>query len=110
MKQAVEALGRGDAAPYEAVLHDNVVWRSPAFDVDPDADGVRLGRDSVSALLEKIAEATADFSAQWRARDIVSRGDIVWGVFGNDNAPGNSGMMVRWRMQDGKIIHAQTFN
>ncbi len=108
MKTAIEALGRGDAAPYEAALHDNVVWRS-AREPDPQSDGTHQGRENVAALLEKIATATTDFRRQWHARDIVSRGDIVWGLFDAEDSDSTE-MLVRWRMQDGKIVYAQTFS
>src|SRR5262249_42862676 len=108
MRTAIEALGRGDAAPYEAALHDNVVWRS-AREPDPDSDGTHQGRQNVVAQLEKIAAATADFRRQWHARHIVSRGDIVWGLFDSEDSD-TAEMLVRWRMQDGKIVYAQTFS
>jgi hypothetical protein len=106
MRTAIEALGRGDAAPYEAALHDNVIWRS-AREPDPDSDG--QGRENVTVLLEKIASATTDFRRHWHARDIVSRGDIVWGLFDAEDSE-TAEMLVRWRMQDGKIVYAQTFS
>ncbi len=106
MRTAIEALGRGDAAPYEAALHDDVIWRSARAPA-PDADG--QGRETVTALLEKIASATTDFRRQWHARDIVSRGDIVWGLFDAEDGE-TPELLVRWRMQDGKIVYAQTFS
>ena len=106
MRVAIESLARGNPEPYETALHDNVTWRAPAPPDEPESDGVRLGRDSVVELLDKTAQAMADFHAQWHARDIVSRGDIVWGSFDSEDGAEH---LVRWRMQDGKIIHARTF-
>ncbi len=102
MKQAVEALSRGDATPYEAVLHEDVVWCAPD-------SAMHQGREEVAALLKKIADATA---APCLAREIVSRGEVVWGMFdaARDDATGATSVLVRWRLRDGKIVHAQTFS
>jgi ketosteroid isomerase-like protein len=119
MKTVVEAWGKGDISPARAALDDDVVWISAATDWDNRlrSGGVHRGRASVIALLSKIA--TGYFNVACKAKEIVSKGDIVWGLFdfraryvGDGDQPDRmvaTEMAFRWRVHDGKIVEAQTF-
>jgi ketosteroid isomerase-like protein len=122
MKDVVEAWGHGDLSPLFAALHDDVVWSSASAEWDERirSGGTHRGRPEVVALFSKIA--TAYFLAHCELREIFSRGDTVWGVFNFEasympvSAPGaltpkpvKTEILFRWRIQDGKITHAQTF-
>ncbi len=121
MKNAVEAWGRADNGPVYAALDDNVLWVSAAtrWDNRLRSGGVHKGRGNVIALLSKIS--TVYFNHACAAKEIVSSGEIVWGVFQVASIyalpedryvvrrPLSWEMALRWRVRDGKIIDAQTF-
>ena len=120
MKTVVEAWGHADMRPVFDALDENVVWKS-ASTVDDGRfrfGGEHRGRDNVLALLSKIS--TAYFFSEYETKEIVSKGEIVWGLF---RAKGNYAPVtgeqppmrleldtaMRWRVRNGKIIEAQTF-
>jgi len=116
MKDCIEAWGQGDLAPVRSALHDDVVWISAATDWDDRlrSGGVHRGRANVLTLLAKIA--TGYITSACRAKEIVSHGEIVWGLFDfrgryidNANKPVGIEMAFRWRILGGKIVEAQTF-
>jgi ketosteroid isomerase-like protein len=120
MKTVVEAWGHADMRPVFAALDDDVVWKS-ASTVDDGRfrfGGEHRGRDNVLALLSKIS--TAYFFSEYETKEIVSKGEVVWGLFvvKGSYAPVASGKVpvplafdtaMRWRVRNGKIIEAQTF-
>ncbi|HEX4160466.1 MAG TPA: nuclear transport factor 2 family protein [Rhizomicrobium sp.] len=120
MKTLVEAWGHADMRPVFDALDDDIVWKSGST-VDDGRfrfGGEYRGRDSVLALLSKIS--TAYFFSEYETKEVVSKGEIVWGLFlvkGN-YAPIASGKApqrfafdtaMRWRVRNGKVIEAQTF-
>lgn len=119
MKTCIEAWGQGDLAPVRAALHDDVLWISAATEWDDQlrSGGVHRGRAKVIALLAKIA--TGYFNTACKAKEIVSSGEIVWGLFdfrarytgaaGKADKTVQTEMAFRWRVREGKIIEAQTF-
>ena len=119
MKDCIEAWGEGNIAPVRKVLDDDVVWISAATKWDDRlrSGGVHRGRAHVLLLLAKIA--TGYLNTACRAKEIVSSGDIVWGVFdfkaeytGNGQKAAKTvttEMAFRWRVRDGKVLEAQTF-
>jgi len=122
MKVTVEAWGKGDPAPLYAALHDDIVWNSAASEWDEriSSGGRHRGRAEVVALLTKIAAAY--FVSSCKAREVFSRADAVWGLFDLEGSycratgqssvkpvPIRSELVFRWRIEDGKITHAQTF-
>ena len=119
MKTVVEAWGEGDLGPLRAALHDDVVWISAASEWDERirSGGVHRGRANVIALFAKMA--TAYTNANARTKEIISSGEIVWGLFdvrgrysGERDQPDKniaSEIALRWRIRGGKIIEAQTF-
>jgi len=120
MKDALEAFGRADVGPIFAALDDNVVWKSAALETRSKFrfGGEYRGRENVVALLSKIS--TAYFFSECETREVVSKGEIVWGHFlfrgryapvGTDRIPLPIvlEMALRWRIRDGRIVEAQTF-
>ena len=118
MKNCVEAWGQGDLAPVRKALHDDVVWISAATKWDDRlrSGGVHRGKAHVLLLLAKIA--TGYLNTACRAKEIVSSGDVVWGVFdfkaeyirnGHKAKTVTIEMAFRWRVRDGKVLEVQTF-
>ena len=121
MKTVIEAWGEADVGPVRDALHENVVWKSGSSCDDNGFvfGGEYRGRDNVIALLSRIS--TKYYFQRYTAREIVSNGEIVWGLFdikGSYLQPGgrerdrkliNFESAFRWRIRDGKIVEAQTF-
>jgi ketosteroid isomerase-like protein len=119
MKTVVEAWGKADMRPFYDALHDDIVWKSAAavWDDRMRFGGAHEGRANVIALLSKLA--TWYFNAGCKAKEIISSGEVVWGLFdvAGSYAPVDGGppkvlnleMAFRWRVRDGKILEAQTF-
>ena len=119
MKTAIEAWGQGDLDPLRAVLDDDIVWISASAEWDDrlHSGGVQRGRASVIALLAKVA--TAFIPSGCIAKEIVSQGEIVWGLFavrgssfgGREEANKTvvTELAIRWRVRDGKVIEHQAF-
>jgi ketosteroid isomerase-like protein len=121
MKTVLEAWGEADFGPVRDALDENVVWKS-ASAVDGNGfafGGEYRGRDNVIALLSGLS--TRYFFRNYTAKEIISQGEIVWGLFdvigsyfpsGNTEQGGKSikfESAFRWRIRDGKILEAQTF-
>ena len=119
MKDVVEAWGKADFGPLRAALHDDVVWISAATNWNDTlrSGGVHRGRAAVIALHAKLA--TAFFGTACTAKEIVSGGEILWGLFsytgnyqpGREATPRSFGidLALRWRVRHAKILEAQTF-
>lgn len=120
MKDVVEAWGRADIGPIFAALDDNVVWKSASTGGEGRFrfGGEYRGRQSVVALLSKIS--TAYFFSRYETKEVVSKGDVVWGLFVSHGTYSPVGerkpavpfvleQAMRWRIRDGKIVEAQTF-
>ena len=121
MKYILEAWGEADLAPVREALDENVVWKSGSS-CDRSAfgfGGEYRGRDNVLALLSSLS--TKYFFQRYMAREIISKGEIVWGLFdvygsffpigGNerDRKTIKFESAFRWRIRDGKILEAQSF-
>jgi ketosteroid isomerase-like protein len=121
MKTVVEAWGQADLDPVRAALDDDVVWKSASTCKDGvfRFGGVYRGKSSVLALLALLS--TNYFFQRYAMKEIISRGDIVWGLFDTDGVfiptggrdedrrPIRFETAFRWRIRDGKILEAQSF-
>lgn len=121
MKTVVEAWGEADLGPVRAALDDNVVWKSASSCKDGvfRFGGVYRGKSDVIALLALLS--TNYFFQRYSAREIISSGEIVWGLFDShgtyipsggrdeDRRPIHLETAFRWRIRDGKILEAQSF-
>ncbi|MBV8976976.1 MAG: nuclear transport factor 2 family protein [Alphaproteobacteria bacterium] len=121
MKTVLEAWGEADLEPARAALDDAVVWKSASTYAQGvfSFGGVYSGKANVIALLSKIS--TTYYFRSCRAKEIVSRGERVWGLFDCEGSfiPVHGGeaerrpiafeIAFRWRIRDGRILEAQTF-
>lgn len=121
MKTVVEAWGQADLEPVRAALDQNVVWNSASTCKDGDFrfGGIYRGKSNVLALLALLSANY--FFERYTTKEIISRGEIVWGLFdtagayiptgGNDQdrRPIHFETAFRWRIRDGKILEAQSF-
>ena len=121
MKSVIEAWGEADLGPIREALDENVVWKSGSSGDDTGLvfGGEYKGRDNVVALLSRLS--TKYYFRRYLAREIISSGEIVWGLFdvtGSYLQPGGRERdrksikfesAFRWRIRDGKILEAQTF-
>lgn len=119
MKTVMEAWGQGDLGPLRAALHDDVIWMAAATEWNDllRSGGTHRGRASVIALFSKLA--TGFVIDHCTAREVISSGEIVWGLFEivgkHFGEPHPSEKMlatqtaVRWRVRNGKIIEHQSF-
>ena len=119
MKTAIESWGQGDLDPLRAALHDDIVWISASTEWDDRlrSGGVHRGRASVIALLSKVA--TVYIPSGCTAKEIVSQGEIVWGLFGIRGRYLGGGeeaaktitteLAIRWRVRGGKVLEHQAF-
>ena len=121
MKTVIEAWGEADLGPVHAALDENVLWKS-ASSCQAGVfrfGGVYRGKRDVMALLALLS--TNYFFQRYSAREIISRDEIVWGLFDShgafiptggraeDRKPIRLETAFRWRIRDGKILEAQSF-
>ena len=119
MKSCIEAWGQGDMEPLRKALHDEVVFigATPEWDDRLRSGGVVRGRAATLAVLAK--SATAFFLTFAKAKEIVSSGEIVWGLFdctarytptlGDAGRTVTSEVAFRWRVRNGKVLEGQAF-
>jgi CRP-like cAMP-binding protein/ketosteroid isomerase-like protein len=118
MKTVVEALGKANLAPLSEAIDDDIVWKSAAshWDNRIGCGGVHKGRANVIAHMSGMSSIYLQSGC--KAREIISRDDIVWGLFDTeleflqarrDRRPVRLEMAFRWCIRDGKIVEAQTF-
>ncbi|MBV9904380.1 MAG: nuclear transport factor 2 family protein [Alphaproteobacteria bacterium] len=121
MKTVLEAWGQADLGPGREALDENVVWKSAAsYDGHQFVFGGEYrGKAAVLAFLSRLS--TRYFFQHYAAKELISKGEIVWGLFdalGTYLPPGGSALdrrpiefeaACRWRVRDGKILEAQSF-
>jgi ketosteroid isomerase-like protein len=121
MKTVLEAWGEADLGPVRDTLDENVVWKSASSHEGNGLvfGGEYRGRENVLALLARLS--TRYYFQRYVAKEIISKGEIVWGLFdvsGSFLACGGSERdrrtikfesAFRWRIRDGKILEAQSF-
>ena len=121
MKTIIEAWGEADLVPVREALDENVVWKSASSCAGNEFvfGGDYRGRDNVIALLSRLS--TKYFFQRYAAKEIISKGEIVWGLFDVDGSYFPAGgsdqgrktikfeSAFRWRVRDSKILEAQSF-
>lgn len=120
MKDVVEAWGEADVGPVMAVLDNDVVWKSASLASEGRFrfGGVYRGRENVVALISKVS--TAYFFSSCETKEVLSKGDVVWGHFvlkgtyapigsRKARAPIVLEQVFRWRLREGKIVESQSF-
>lgn len=121
MKTVIEAWGKADLGPVREALDDNVLWKSGSASGGNGLvfGGEYRGREAVLALFARLS--TKYYFQRYTAKEIISSGEIVWGLFevsGSFLALGGCERdrktikfetAFRWRIRGGKILEAQSF-
>jgi ketosteroid isomerase-like protein len=120
MRRVAAAFEKADLRPLFDAIDDDIVWKSAAGEGGPFAfGGVYRNRAGVLEVTSHIAARYA-FS-RFSPREIVSSGDIVWGLFEVEGeyfaaAPGprlgkpcRFDYALRWRLRRGRIVEHQGF-
>jgi ketosteroid isomerase-like protein len=121
MRRVAEAFERADLRPlFDAIDGEKIVWKSGSVREGPFRFGGRY------AKREGVVELTSQLAAAYRFRyftpkEIVSKGDVVWGLFdvagdflANGDGAGEARPFrfecaIRWRLQNSRIVEHQTF-
>ena len=118
MRKIARGFEQADLRPLFDVIAENVVWKSGSTVRGPFLfGGTYAGRLGV---LEVTAEISAGYVfRRFMPKEIVSKGDIVWGLFqvegdymprgGRPRKPFQFECAIRWRMRDGKVVEHQSF-
>jgi ketosteroid isomerase-like protein len=119
MKMVIEAWGQADVNPAYEIIDENIIWKSASTHKNGQFSfgGVYTGKTEVIAHLSKLS--TNYFFQRYAAKEIISKGDIVWGLFDTYGSYIPSGSRerkainfetaFRWRVRDGKVVEVQTF-
>lgn len=119
MRAVAEGFEQADLTPLLDSVSDDIVWKSAV--TTPGwfrFGGVYRGRSGVVQLTAQLA--TAYLFHRLRPRDIVAKGDTVWGAFevAADYLPDRTSSFsrpiafdcaFRWRLRRGKIVEHQGF-
>jgi ketosteroid isomerase-like protein len=119
MRTIAAAFEKSDLRPLLDALHADVVWKSAAT-----SEGLfRFGGayQNKSGAVELLSQVAMDYVFhRLKPKEIISAGDVVWGVFDMRATYEPKGkaaesrtlafeMAIRWRLKDGKIIEHQGF-
>ena len=118
MRTIASAFAHSDLQPLLNVLHQDIVWKSASNNPIFSFHGEHKGLTGVREVLANVAK---DYTFHaLTVKEIVSSGDVVWGLFDAvlSYDPKGKGvvpqlveleMAIRWRLKDGKIIEHSTF-
>lgn len=118
MRKVAKAFEQSDLKPLLESVADNIVWKSGATREGPFVfGGTYLGRLGVVEVTSRISIGYV--FRQFIPKEIVSSGDIVWGLFdvagdyvaagSRTRRPFQLEFAIRWRVQYGKIVEHQSF-
>jgi ketosteroid isomerase-like protein len=121
VRAVVAAFAKADLKPLFDALHDDVLWQSASR--PPKSPfifgGEYRGRTGVIELVSKIS--TAYYFQRFAPKEIVTSGEIVWGIFdveGSYLPPGLGSaahrplrfeIALRFRVRDAKILEVNSF-
>ena len=119
MRTVTAAFEVGDLRPLFAAVHKDIVWKAAS----PRTNLFRFG--GVHRQREGVLDVTAQIAMDYvfrnfKPREIVAKGDVVWGLFDveaeyefHSDTPElkliKLEIAIRWRIQEGKIIEHQAF-
>jgi ketosteroid isomerase-like protein len=118
MRKVAAAFEKGDLRPLLDSIHPEIVWKAAS----DNAGLFRFAgphRDR-AGVLDVTAKIAMEYTfARFQPREIVAKGDIVWGLFdaevsylpvdGSQRKNATLEIAIRWRLKDGKIIEHQGF-
>jgi ketosteroid isomerase-like protein len=120
MRRVMAAFEKGDLEPLFKAIDDNIVWKSASTQTgDFRFSGEYRNRSGVVEVMSKFAMSY--FVQRFAPVEIVSNGEIVWGLFDvhmvyqpmaeNPQARRTVKLdcAMRWRVRDGKILEHQAF-
>ena len=121
MKTVLEAWGQADLGPAYDAFDENIVWKSASTNEGGvfHFGGIYKGRTQVIALLSQLS--TTYYFQRYVAKEIISKSEIVWGLFeahgtyipsggcASSGKPISIETAFRWRIRNGKILEAQSF-
>jgi hypothetical protein len=120
MRHVAEAFGNADLKPLFDAVDDNTIWKAGSvFEGIFHFGGEYQKRIGVFDVTLQIT--TVYFFSRIEPIEIVSKGDVVWGLFdieadylpmGNARAEPRSVKMlcaIRWLVRNGKILEHQSF-
>jgi ketosteroid isomerase-like protein len=118
MRKVAEAFEQADLKPLFDSIAENIVWKSGATKEGPFLFGGtytgRLGVVEVTSLV-----STGYVFRRFSPKEIVSSGDVVWGLFDVEGdyllcgdrtkRPFQMEFAIRWRVHGGKVVEHQSF-
>jgi ketosteroid isomerase-like protein len=119
MRSVVAAFEKSDLKPLLDAMHADVVWKSASK--LPGVFSFQGDYKNRAGVIEVLSNIAKDYTFRhMRPREIVSAGDLVWGIFDvglRYDAKGSGAeaknveldMAIRWRIKDGKIIEHRAF-
>lgn len=115
IESVVRAFAQSDLGPLLAAIDDNIVWHSATETTAPPFrfGGTHTGRAGVVELVSRLA-ATLTFT-RFAPREIVTSGDVVWGLFDTAFVPAGKQQPVeyltalRFKLRDGRIVEVHSF-
>ncbi len=119
MRTVVAAFEKSDLRPLLDAIHDDIVWKTASSqDGLFRFSGEYRSRDGIKIVLATLAKVYTFY--RMKPKEIISSGDVVWGVFDagllfdpkGENEPKRNislEMAIRWKLKDGKIVEHQAF-
>jgi len=114
LQSVARALQNADFRPLYNAIADDVHWKSAAtMQGFFSFGGEYKGRPDVAQLMSDLA-TDYTFTA-FTPKEIVSSGDVTWGLFWVDliykpkGAQASFDFAIRWRLKDGKVVEHQAF-
>lgn len=119
MRVVTAAFGAGDLRPLLAAVHKDIVWKAAS----PHTNLFRFGgvHQKREGVMDVTAQIAMDYAFRsFKPREIVAKGDVVWGLFDVEAdseyrggkalpKPVKLDIAIRWQLKDGKIIEHQAF-
>jgi ketosteroid isomerase-like protein len=120
MRDVAQAFEQSDLRPLLDAMDDNVVWKSGST-----VEGLfRFGGEYTDyhGVLEVTSQIAMTYTfRRFRPKEIMSSGEIVWGLFNieadyreaGEDSPNSKPVKfecaIRWRVRDRKIVEHQAF-
>lgn len=115
VQSVVRAFAQSDVGPLLAAIDDNIVWHSATEMTAPPFrfGGIHRGRAGVIELVSRLA--TVVTFLRFAPKEIVTSGDVVWGLFDTAFVPVGKQQTVeyltamRFKLRDGRIAEVHSF-
>lgn len=120
MRKVASAFEKADLQPLFDALDERIVWKSAATNKGVFRFGGEY-HDAIGVLEVTSQIATEFYFHRFEPKEIVTTGDVVWGIFSVEAdykprgkptqrpLPVKFECAIRWRIHDGKIVEHQSF-